>query len=185
MPGVYQDAPIVQSSRDRRREEEVLNVQKFIRAVLTTDYALFWVGGLGLAFMMLVTLTDVVMRYLGRPVFGSMELVCFTSAVVIGFAIPYTSWTKGHIMVDFLLEMLSPGAVRIFQMVTRIMGIALFLFAGYNFIVYSFDLMKSGEVSPGFRIPYYPITFGLAFSCFLQTLTLFCDLLKTVWEEKA
>ncbi len=63
-------------------------MQKFLRAVLTTDYALFWVGGLGLAFMMLVTLTDVVMRYLGRPVFGSMELVCFTSAVVIGFAIP-------------------------------------------------------------------------------------------------
>jgi TRAP-type C4-dicarboxylate transport system permease small subunit len=185
VPGVYQDAPIVQSSRDRRREEEVLNVQKFIRAVLTADYALFWVGGLGLAFMMLVTLTDVVMRYIGRPIFGSMELVCFTSAVVIGFAIPYTSWTKGHIIVDFLLEMLSPGAVRIFQIVTRLMGIALFLFAGYNFIVYSFDLMKSGEVSPGFRIPYYPITFGLAVACFLQTLTLFCDLLKTVWEEQA
>ncbi len=83
-------------------------MQKFIRAVVAADYALFWVGGLGLAFMMLVTLTDVVMRYMGRPIFGSMEIVCFTSAVVIGFAIPYTSWTKGHIIVDFLLEMMSP-----------------------------------------------------------------------------
>jgi TRAP-type C4-dicarboxylate transport system permease small subunit len=54
------------------------------------------VGALGSAFMMLVTLTDVVMRYMGKPIFGSMELVCFTSAVVIGFAIPYTSWTNGH-----------------------------------------------------------------------------------------
>jgi TRAP-type C4-dicarboxylate transport system permease small subunit len=159
-------------------------VQKFIRAVVTADYALFWVGGLGLTFMMLVTLTDVVMRYMGRPIFGSMELVCFTSAVVIGFAIPYTSWTKGHIVVDFLMEMLSPGTVRIFRIVTRIMAIALFLFAGYNFILYSFDLMKSGEVSPGFRIPYYPITFGLAVSCFFQVLTLLCDLLNTIWEEK-
>ena len=160
-------------------------MQKFIRAVVTADYALFWVGGLGLTFMMLVTLTDVVMRYMGKPIFGSMELVCFTSAVVIGFAIPYTSWTKGHIIVDFMLEMLSPGTVRIFQIVTRLMAIVLFLFAGYNFILYSFDLMKSGEVSPGFRIPYYPITFGLALSCFFQVLTLFCDLLNTIWEEEA
>jgi TRAP-type C4-dicarboxylate transport system permease small subunit len=160
------------------------NMQRFIRAVVTADYALFWVGGLGLTFMMLVTLTDVVMRYMGKPIFGSMELVCFTSAVVIGFAIPYTSWTKGHIIVDNMLEMLSPGTVRIFRIVTRIMAIVLFLFAGYNFILYSFDLMKSGEVSPGFRIPYYPITFGLAVSCFFQVLTLFCDLLNTIWEEK-
>jgi TRAP-type C4-dicarboxylate transport system permease small subunit len=160
-------------------------MHKFIRAVVTADYALFWVGGLGLTFMMLVTLTDVVMRYMGRPIFGSMELVCFTSAVVIGFAIPYTSWTKGHIIVDFMLEMLSPGTVRIFQIITRLMAIVLFIFAGYNFILYSFDLMKSGEVSPGFRIPYYPITFGLAVSCFFQVLTLFCDLLNTIWEKKA
>ena len=83
-------------------------MQRFIRAVVTADYALFWVGGLGLAIMMLVTLTDVVMRYVGRPIFGSMEIICFTSAIVIGFAIPYTSWTKGHIIVDFLLDMLSP-----------------------------------------------------------------------------
>ncbi len=159
-------------------------MQKFIRAVVAADYALFWVGGLGLAIMMLVTLTDVVMRYMGRPIFGSMEIVCFTSAVVIGFAIPYTSWTKGHIIVDFLLEMMSPGAVRIFQIVTRLMGIALFLFAGYNFIVYSFDLIRSGEVTPGFRIPHYPITFGLSAACFLQAITLFCDLLNTIWEEK-
>jgi TRAP-type C4-dicarboxylate transport system permease small subunit len=48
------------------------------------------VGALGSAFMMLVTLTDVVMRYMGKPIFGSVELVCFASAVVIGFAIPYT-----------------------------------------------------------------------------------------------
>jgi TRAP-type C4-dicarboxylate transport system permease small subunit len=162
----------------------MLDMQRFIRAVVTADYALFWVGGLGLAFMMLVTLTDVVMRYIGRPIFGSMEIVCFTSAIVIGFAIPYTQWTKGHIIVDFLLDMLSPRAVRIFQIVTRIMGIVLFLFAGYNFIDYSLDVMKSREVTPGFRIPYYPITFGLAAASFLQVITLFCDLLNTIWGEK-
>jgi TRAP-type C4-dicarboxylate transport system permease small subunit len=158
-------------------------VQKFTRAVLGADYALFWVGGLGLGFMMLVTLADVAMRNIGRPIVGSMELISFTSAVVIGFAIPYTSWTKGHIVVDFLTEMLSPKSVRILRIITRCMGIALFLFAAYNFIAYGLDLMRSKEVTPGLRIPYYPITFGLALSCLLQSLTLLCDLINTVKEE--
>jgi TRAP-type C4-dicarboxylate transport system permease small subunit len=155
-----------------------------MKAVLTADYVFFAVAGLGLGVMMVVTLVDVVMRYMGRPIFGSMEIVCFTSAVVMGFAIPYTSWSKGHIIVDFLLEMISPKWVRVLQIFTRIMAIALFLFAAYNFILYGMDLMKSKEVTPGFRIPYYPITFGLAVACFLETLTLICDLLKTVKEEQ-
>jgi TRAP-type C4-dicarboxylate transport system permease small subunit len=158
-------------------------VQKFVKAVLAADYVFFAVAGLGLGVMMGVTLVDVVMRYMGRPIFGSMEIVCFTSAVVMGFSIPYTSWTKGHVVVDFMLERLSPGTVRILQIITRIMGIVLFAFAAYNFVLYGFDLIRSKEVTPGFRIPYYPITFGLAVACFLQTLTLFCDLVKTIKEE--
>lgn len=158
-------------------------MQKFMKAVLTADYVFFAVGGIGLGVMMVVTLVDVVMRYMGRPIFGSMEIVCFTSAVVIGFSVPYTSWSKGHIVVDFLLEKLSPETVRILQIITRIMGIVLFVFATYNFVSYGLDLMKSKEVTPGFRIPYYPITFGLAVACFLQILTLFCDLVKTIKEE--
>ncbi len=155
-----------------------------MRAILATDYVFFAVAGIGLGVMMVVTLVDVVMRYAGRPIFGGMEIVCFTSAVVIGFAIPYTSWTKGHIIVDFMLEMLSPRSVRIFQIVTRILAIILFVFISYNFVMYGMDLMKSKEVTPGFRIPYYPITFGLAVACALETLTLICDLMQAIKGEE-
>lgn len=158
-------------------------MQKFMKAVLTADFSLFVIAGLGLAFMMAVTLTDVVMRTIGRPIIGGMELISFSGAVVVGFAIPYTSWTKGHIIVDFLMEKLSPQSRKVLQIVTRCLGIALFLFAGYNFIAYGLDLLKTKEVTASFRIPYYPITFGLAVSCFLQSITLLCDLVKTIRED--
>lgn len=154
-----------------------------MKAVLAADFSLFVIAGLGLAFMMVVTLTDVVMRTIGRPIIGGMELISFSGAVVVGFAIPYTSWTKGHIIVDFLMEKLSPQSRKFLQIITRCLGIALFLFAGYNFIVYALDLLKTKEVTASFRIPYYPITFGLALSCFLQSITLFCDLVKTIRED--
>ena len=49
------------------------------------------------------------------------------------------------------------------QVATRIISIALFLWMGWNFVVMSLDLIKSKEVTPVFRLPYYPISFGLAF----------------------
>ena len=64
------------------------------------------------------------------------------------------------------------------QFFNKVVGVMLFLFIGYNFILYGLTLRQTGEVSPGLKIPYYPITFGLAVSCFLESLTLFCDLLK-------
>jgi len=51
-------------------------------------------AGVVLTFMMLLTVADVILRYLGRPIAGSYELVSLCGAVVVGFAIPYTDIGK-------------------------------------------------------------------------------------------
>lgn len=153
-------------------------MKRFMTVVYRLDLSFQIVAGIILAFMMGVTLTDVIMRFLGKPIVGSIELVCFSGAVVVGFAIPYSSWSKSHIYVDFLQDKFPRKAWFLLQVFTRSIGIILFLFIGINFIFYSFNLMKTGEVSAGLKIPYYPITFGLALSCFLESLTLFCELVK-------
>jgi len=79
-----------------------------------------------LAFMLLFTLTNVVMRAFGKPIVGDFEIISFLGAVVIGFAIPYTSLCKGHIAVDFLLAMLPRTTSDWINLATRIIAIALF-----------------------------------------------------------
>jgi TRAP-type C4-dicarboxylate transport system permease small subunit len=150
----------------------------FLTAVYKVDISFQVVAGIGLAFMMAMTIADITMRALGRPIVGSIELISFSGAVIIGFAAPYSSWMQSHVIVDFLVERLSPRARRSMELITKFVGLVLFLFMGVNFILYSLTLMKTGEVSAGLRIPYYPITFGLALSCFLESLTLFADLMK-------
>jgi len=59
------------------------------------------IAGISLTFLMLLTVLDVILRSFRTPVVGTYELVAFSGAVVIGFAIPYTSWLRGHIFVDF------------------------------------------------------------------------------------
>jgi len=152
----------------------------FLDTVFKIDVTFHVIAGSVLAFMMGVTMLDIIMRNLGSPIVGSMEIISFCGSVVIGFAIPYTSWKRAHVYVDFLTDKLSPGNKRTMEIITRCMGIVLFAFIGYNFIIYGFDPIKTKEVSPSFRLPYYPIPFGLSLSCFLQCLTLIADLVKTI-----
>lgn len=153
-------------------------------AVLKIDITFHIIAGSVLAFMMVVTILDVFMRNLGHPIVGTVEIISFSGSVVVGFAIPYASWKKAHVYVDLLVEKLSPRNKIIMAAITRCMGIALFVFIGYNFIVYGRDLLQTGEVSASFRLPYYPIAFGLSLSCFLESATLFCDLVRTIQGEK-
>ncbi len=157
-------------------------MKRFLMIVYKLDVTFQAVAGVGLAFMMAVTVADITMRTLGKPIVGAIELISFSGAVVIGFAVPYSSWMRVHVIVDFLIERLSPRGKRIMEFVTKLVGLILFLFIGVNFILYGLTLMKTGEVSAGLRIPYYPITFGLALSCFLESLTLFAGLLRAAGE---
>lgn len=141
---------------------------------------LLLIAGLTLAFMLVFTLTDVILRAFGKPVVGDYEVISFLGAVVVGFAIPYTSLQKGHVLVDFLLEKIPKKAGDIMQVATRLIAIALFLWVSWNFVVMSLDLVKSKEVTPVFRLPYYPISFGLAFVCLVQCSTLFSQIMKIV-----
>jgi TRAP-type C4-dicarboxylate transport system permease small subunit len=150
----------------------------FMAFVHRIDLSFHIIAGLTLAFMMVVTFTDVVIRIFGRPIVGTMEIISFCGAVVIGFAIPYASWMKVHVFVDLLTAKVSPRSQVILKAFTKSIGLLFFVFVSYNFIRYGLTLMKTGEVSPSFKIPYYPITFGLAVSCFLESLTLLCDLLR-------
>ena len=159
-------------------------MDRFMSLVLKSDFGLFVISGITLVAMMFVTLVDVIMRSLGRPIVGSVELISFFGAVTIGLAIPYTTWTKGHILVDFVVEKLGPRPRKALLSATRIAGIALFLICSYNFILFGFDMMKSNQVSGAFKLPLYPLAFGLALSCFFQTATLICDLVKVLRGEQ-
>lgn len=158
-------------------------MNRFMSTILKADFGLFVIAGFALVSMMLVTLVDVLMRSFGSPIVGSIELISFFGALSIGLSIPYTTWTKGHILVDFVIEKMGSRSRKVTLSLTRLSGIVLFLVCAYNFILFGFDMMKANQVSGAFKLPLYPIAFGLALSCFLQTATLFCDLVKVVRGE--
>jgi TRAP-type C4-dicarboxylate transport system permease small subunit len=136
------------------------------------------VAAIALTFIMLLTVSDVVLRLFGHPIVGTFELVGLGGAVVIGFGIPITSWNRGHIFVDFMINWCSPKIRDGFNVVTRLVSIGLFILVGWNLFVLGGDLLKSGEVTLTRQLPFYPVAFGLGICCFIECLVLACDLAK-------
>ena len=136
------------------------------------------IAGISLTFLMLLTITDVILRGFKSPVPGTYEVVAFAGAVVIGFSMPLTSWLRGHIFVDFFILKFSQKGRDIFNIATRCMVVVLFFLIGWNMIKYAMDLQKSGEVSLTLQMPFYPVAYGVGVCCFIQCLVMVCDIVK-------
>jgi TRAP-type C4-dicarboxylate transport system permease small subunit len=158
--------------------EEERSMDGFLSKVKRLSQFLNIIAGISLSFLMCLTIMDVILRYFRRPIVGTYELVAFSGAVVIGFSLPFTSWVRGHVYVDFLILRFSQKTRNIFNIVTRCLVIWLFLMIGWNLIKYGMDLHKSGEVSLTLRMPFYPVAYGIGICCFIQCLVFLCDILK-------
>lgn len=141
------------------------------------------IAGISLTFLMLLTVMDVILRSLRIPIVGTYELVAFSGAIVIGFAVPYTSWLRAHIFVDFFILKFSQKVRNLFNISTRAVVIVLFFLIGWNMMKFGIDLQRSGEVSLTLQMPFYPVAYGVGICCFVQCLVMVCDILKIAGGE--
>jgi TRAP-type C4-dicarboxylate transport system permease small subunit len=155
-------------------------MKRFIAGIANFDKSLYVIAGVVLACMIILTLFDVVLRNFGHPITGSMEFIQYGGAIVFGFSIPYGTMLGAQVIVDIITEKLSPRRKRMINILTRCIGIIVFLFVAYNFFLYGIDVQKTGERTASFKIPYYPFAFALSFSFLLQSFTIFCDFLKAI-----
>jgi TRAP-type transport system small permease protein len=155
-------------------------MKRLIAGIVNIDKLLYIIAGIALACMIILTLCDVVLRNFGHPITGTMEFIQYGGCIVFAFSIPYGTLLGAQVIVDIITEKLSPGKKRTIEIVTRCVGILLFLFITYNFVLYGIDAKHTGERTAYFKIPYYPFSFALAVSFLLQSFTIFCDLIKTV-----
>jgi TRAP-type C4-dicarboxylate transport system permease small subunit len=148
--------------------------------IVSFDKSLYVIAGSVLGFMIVLTFFDVILRNLGHPITGSMELIQYGGSIVFGFSIPYGTLLGAQIIVDIMTEKLNPRKKRIIKVLTRCVGILIFLFIAYNFFVYGIDVQKTGERTASFKVPYYPFAFALSLSFLLQSFTILRDLIRTV-----
>jgi C4-dicarboxylate transporter DctQ subunit len=135
-------------------------------------------AGIILFIMMMLTVTDVVLRIFDKPIVGTYELVAVLCAVAIGYAIPQTSLERGHIYVDFLIENRAPAIRNGFFIFTRLLGISLFFLLAWNLFLKGNHLYMGGDVSQTLHVPYYPVAYALVFCCIVECFVLMTDIAR-------
>lgn len=154
----------------------------YLNIMQVVNKAMDCVAGTVLVLIMLLTSLDVVLRYLGYPIKGSYDMVSFGAAFVIGFALPRTSWDKGHVRVDILIDKI-PNKKVVFNLVTRVMAISLFVIISWNFAKLGASFYKTGEGTLTLGIPLYPIAYALGIAAFFECLALLGDIVKVFVER--
>jgi TRAP-type C4-dicarboxylate transport system permease small subunit len=154
---------------------------------------LYWIAGISIVSMMLLTCVDVALRFCVtvyhethweflvplRPIPGTYELVCYMATVAVAFAMAHTTVEKGHVAVSFVVELLPKRAQNIIATITNSCGLLFFILLTWRSFLYAGHLKSSGEVSLTLQLPFYPFVYGIAFSALAVCPVILSDLLKS------
>lgn len=129
-----------------------------------------WMGYVSAAvigLLMLVVVADVCGRYFfNSPIMGASELACFMMVVVVFPALAWAALTGKHVRVDILVSHFSPRVQAIFDSVTLLVALGIFVIITWQSVLES---MAAHNVTSLIRLPHAPfywiMTVGLAVFC--------------------
>ncbi len=146
---------------------------------------LHWVSMVVMMMMMLLSVGDVLGRYLVGfipflgPIPGTFELTEFMLAVAVLTAIGHTQMQKGHIRIDIVLNLLPERVGHILDSITDFLGLIMFALVTWQSAKYAKLLYASNDVSGVLRVPEYPFLILVAIGSFLFCLAILSTFLKS------
>ena len=145
---------------------------------------LCWVSAACIVGMMLLTSSDVVLRYLGYPIKGTYDAVGLLGALVVALPIARTQVLNRHVSMEFMAQRKSRLARGIAQLITFALGIAAYALITWQLIAFAGKLRSVGRVSDTVEIPLYPFVYAIAFAFLLTCLVLLVQLYGFVRAAK-
>jgi TRAP-type C4-dicarboxylate transport system permease small subunit len=142
------------------------------------------IAGVALTAVMFLTGSDIVGRAFRHPIPGAFEIISIVGGMVVGLAVPVTSLTKEHVIVDVVLNGLGPGVRVVLRILTRVIAVALFVLITFSLVKSGFELRASGEVTAVLSLPFYPVVFAMAAAFLVEILVLIVDMSKAGEEGK-
>ena len=154
-------------------------MQTFLKALGNLTAFLGKAGGVILFSMMLLTVCDVIGRYVfNSPVPGAYELTETMMATAVFLFIGYTQAAKRHIAVDFIILVLPRKVRMVVELMTHAICLTVFGIITWMNVIRWLELMQRKEHTPIIHLPISPFIFIVAFGSFV----FFVELIKTVLE---
>jgi len=142
-------------------------------AVKYLSRIMFWIAGVAIASIVVLTVCDVVLRRFRMPIAFTYEVVVLLGAIAIGFSVPQTTLDKSHVLMDFMIEKVSEQWQKTLYVITRCLGIGMFAVFAWRIFILASNFRKAGEVTPILQIPVYPVAFSVGV-CFVVECLVLC-----------
>lgn len=137
-----------------------------------------YVGIVGLLFMLLVTVVDVIgAKAFLKPLRGGMELVGFGQIVAISCTMAIGLFFNRHISIELLVYRLSGRVQKHINLIVSFLGLILFILLTCYSCAYGLSLKKAGEISSSANIPFYPFAFIIAIGAAAASIYYLNDIL--------
>jgi TRAP-type transport system small permease protein len=142
---------------------------------------LSYLGVFSLFVMMLITMADVLARYIfNSPILGVFELTEFLVLILIFSFIAYTQAENGHVSVDFLVNRLPKKTRTVVELFNRSACLGLMALIAYMGFLRALEMKQVGETSLNLGIPNYPFVLFLVLGCLVACLEYIRNIIRLV-----
>ena len=139
------------------------------------------VGQWVVVLMVLLTVTDVCLRYIfNSPILGSYEITQFMMAILIFASVGYTMAVKEHISVDLVITNLPKRVRALLEAITCVLACGLFAVAAWRTVVHVGTTWKRHDVSADLFIPVSPFVLFVALGLAVLSLVLLVQFIQAL-----
>jgi TRAP-type C4-dicarboxylate transport system permease small subunit len=155
--------------------------------IITTNKIMAYAAGVALTAMMLLTVADVIGRYVfSKPIRGTYELVGFLLVGAGSLGLGYCQVKKAHIRVDFLLQRFPEKVRPILTALANFLGFAAFSLLCWRCALYAqYYISATGNHTDTLGIPLTPFVIVLAVGTGMLALVILFDLVRSLTKVKS
>lgn len=141
-----------------------------------------------LAAMMLLTVSDVFLRYFfRRPILGTTEITESMMACLAFFALAWCAVQKGHLKVDLVMSRFSPKVQAVFDSMTSFAGLIIVALMAWRSFLEGVAMQQMNIISSLLKIPafpfYYVVGLGSTVLCVVMATQVVQNIEKVVKNE--
>ena len=139
---------------------------------------LFALGGILLLVILGLTLGNIILRALGMPMRGVVEISGFLGAAAIGLCLPRAQRTGSHIEAGMLNDRLPRTLRRGVQSGISLLCLGFMVLATVEMLGLGLFVLEVEELIDGWSFSYYGLVFALAAGCSAQALVMVDDMVQ-------
>jgi TRAP-type C4-dicarboxylate transport system permease small subunit len=134
----------------------------------------------GLFAMLFIVASNILLRRIGKPIYGAYDYVCFIATIMVSFSMANCAVEKGHTQVELVVARFPQRAQGIIDSLTGILSLGIFSLITWQSIALGNDMRRTGELSMTSLTPFYPYIYAIAFGSALLCLVILVDIMKSL-----